>query len=64
MILLASKTLHVGAEVFGDLAGLHGDKGVWRLLDQRAGDVADVRVGGAIPRDVDTEDDYKAVLGA
>ena len=22
--------------VFGELAGLHGDKGVWRLLDQRA----------------------------
>jgi molybdenum cofactor cytidylyltransferase len=51
-------------EVFGELAALHGDKGVWRLLDRRAGEVADVPVAGAIPRDVDTEDDYRAVLGA
>jgi molybdenum cofactor cytidylyltransferase len=47
---------------FADLALLHGDKGVWRLLD-RAGDaVADVPVPGRIPRDVDTESDYAAVL--
>ena len=47
--------------VFGDLAALHGDKGVWRLLDQRADDVVEVEVAGAIPRDVDTPDDYAAV---
>jgi molybdenum cofactor cytidylyltransferase len=49
-------------EVFPSLAALHGDKGVWRLLDQRAADVATVPVPGPIPRDVDTEEDYAAVL--
>jgi molybdenum cofactor cytidylyltransferase len=48
--------------VFGALADLHGDKGVWRLLDQRAGEVVEVRVAGSIPRDVDTPEDYRAVL--
>lgn len=48
--------------VFADLAGLHGDKGVWRLLDERAGDVTEVAVAGRIPLDVDTPEDYQAVL--
>lgn len=53
-----------GRAVFADLARLHGDKGVWRLLD-RAGDaVAEVRVDGPVPIDVDTEDDYAAVLAS
>ena len=47
--------------VFGDLAALHGDKGVWKLLDQRAEDVVEVSVPGPIPRDVDTAEDYEAV---
>ena len=41
-------------DVFAELAGLHGDKGVWRLLDRRAEDVVEVAVAGPIPRDVDT----------
>jgi molybdenum cofactor cytidylyltransferase len=49
--------------VFGALADLHGDKGVWRLLEQRADEVAEVPVAGPIPRDVDTLQDYQAVLG-
>ncbi len=48
--------------VFGQLADLHGDKGVWRLLDQRAGDVVDVPIAGTVPLDVDTPEDYQAVL--
>jgi molybdenum cofactor cytidylyltransferase len=48
--------------VFGDLAALHGDKGVWKLLDRRAGDVVDVPVPGRVPLDVDTWEDYQAVL--
>ena len=48
--------------MFGDLADLHGDKGVWRLLDR--GDAAEVRVPGPIPLDVDTDEDYAAVLSA
>jgi molybdenum cofactor cytidylyltransferase len=48
--------------VFGALESLHGDKGVWKLLDRRATDVVEVPVAGTIPRDVDTEADYEAVL--
>ncbi len=50
--------------VFPQLADLHGDKGVWRLLDERAGDVVDVPIAGNVPLDVDTPEDYKAVLAA
>jgi molybdenum cofactor cytidylyltransferase len=53
-----------GRDTFGALADLHGDKGVWRLLDQRPGEVTDVPIDGAIPRDVDTEEDYAAVLAS
>jgi molybdenum cofactor cytidylyltransferase len=50
--------------MFGDLANLHGDKGVWRLLDRGGDAVAEVRVPGPIPLDVDTPEDYQAVLAA
>jgi molybdenum cofactor cytidylyltransferase len=50
--------------VFGELAGLHGDKAVWKLLERRAGDVMEVPVEGRVPRDVDTWKDYDAVLAA
>jgi molybdenum cofactor cytidylyltransferase len=49
---------------FPELAALHGDKGVWKLLDRRAAEVADVPVDGPVPLDVDTWEDYRAVLGA
>ena len=48
--------------MFPVLAALHGDKAVWRLLEQRAGDVVELPVPGAVPLDVDTEDDYRRVL--
>jgi molybdenum cofactor cytidylyltransferase len=48
--------------MFADLANLHGDKGVWKLLDR--GPVVEVPVAGPIPPDVDTEADYEAVLSA
>jgi molybdenum cofactor cytidylyltransferase len=48
--------------VFPELADLHGDKGVWRLLDRRAEDVVAVPVRGPIPLDVDTPEDYQPVL--
>jgi molybdenum cofactor cytidylyltransferase len=50
--------------VFGDLSALHGDKAVWKLLEQRADDVVEVPVEGPVPRDVDTWKDYDAVLAA
>jgi molybdenum cofactor cytidylyltransferase len=50
--------------VFGSLAALHGDKGVWRLLDAAGDDVAEVPLAGPVPLDVDTAEDYEAVLAA
>jgi molybdenum cofactor cytidylyltransferase len=47
---------------FPELQRLHGDKGVWKLLDRHADQVVDVAIAGPIPRDVDTEEDYRAVL--
>jgi molybdenum cofactor cytidylyltransferase len=49
-------------EMFGELAALHGDKGVWKLLDRHADEAVDVPADGPIPRDVDTWEDYEAVL--
>jgi molybdenum cofactor cytidylyltransferase len=48
--------------LFPTLAALHGDKAVWKLLEQRAGEVAEVRVDGMIPPDVNTQQDYEQVL--
>lgn len=56
--------LAFGRSVFEDLADLHGDKGVWRLLDQRAEEVVEVAIAGGVPLDVDTPEDYEAVLAA
>jgi molybdenum cofactor cytidylyltransferase len=48
--------------LFGELAAMHGDKAVWKLLDRYADDAVDVPVEGPIPRDVDTWEDYEAAL--
>jgi molybdenum cofactor cytidylyltransferase len=48
--------------MFGELAALHGDKGVWKLLDRYGAEVVDVPVPGPVPRDVDTWEDYRTVL--
>ena len=48
--------------MFGELAGLHGDKGVWKLMDHHAAELVDVEMEGRIPLDVDTWDDYRRVL--
>jgi molybdenum cofactor cytidylyltransferase len=49
---------------FDELAALHGDKGVWKLLDRYGPEVADVPIEGPIPRDIDTWEDYQAVIGS
>jgi molybdenum cofactor cytidylyltransferase len=49
---------------FDDLRSLHGDKAVWRLLDERADEVEEVPVAGRVPMDVDTWADYEAVVAA
>jgi molybdenum cofactor cytidylyltransferase len=46
------------------LRELHGDKAVWKLLDRLGDAVAEVRVPGRVPPDVDTWDDYEALVGA
>jgi molybdenum cofactor cytidylyltransferase len=48
---------------FEALASLRGDKGVWKLMDRAGEQVVDVPVAGPILRDVDTWEDYEAVLG-
>jgi molybdenum cofactor cytidylyltransferase len=48
--------------VFDELSQLHGDKGVWKLTDRYGDAVVDVPVAGAIPLDIDTWEDYEAVL--
>ncbi|MEA2431082.1 MAG: molybdenum cofactor cytidylyltransferase [Thermoleophilaceae bacterium] len=49
--------------VFDELADLHGDKAVWKLLERRAADVVEVQVPGRLPPDVDTWEDYEALVG-
>ena len=51
-----------GRAAFAALGTLHGDKAVWKLLDRRAGAVAEGPVPGPVPLDVDTWADYEAVL--
>jgi molybdenum cofactor cytidylyltransferase len=54
----------LGRNVFGDLDRLHGDKGVWRLVERAAasGHLGEVAIDDAIPPDVDTWDDYRRLL--
>jgi molybdenum cofactor cytidylyltransferase len=50
--------------MFPELAELQGDKAVWKLLEQRPDIVSEVRMPGTVPLDVDTWEDYEAVLSA
>jgi molybdenum cofactor cytidylyltransferase len=47
---------------FGELRALHGDKAVWKLIEQDPAKVLDIPIDRALPRDVDTWDDYEVVL--
>jgi len=49
-------------EACGELAELRGDKAVWKLLDRHTAEVVDVPVDRPVPRDVDTWEDYEAVV--
>lgn len=48
--------------VFGELARLHGDKGVWKLVHSGRHPVRELAVDGCVPLDVDTWDDYRRLL--
>ncbi|MDT7710264.1 MAG: molybdenum cofactor cytidylyltransferase [Pseudonocardiales bacterium] len=54
----------LGRPVFADLDRLHGDKGVWKLVDRAraSGTLAEVPIDDAIPLDVDTWADYRRLL--
>ena len=49
-------------EVFGELSQLHGDKGVWKLVQSGRHPVHEIAVEGPVPLDVDTWDDYQRLL--
>ena len=48
--------------VFGDLAELHGDKGVWNVIESNRSVVREIPVDGPTPLDVDTWEDYRRLL--
>lgn len=50
--------------MFGPLAGLHGDKAVWKLLESGLYEAAHAVVDLDVPLDVDTWDDYQALLAS
>ena len=50
--------------VFGELADLHGDKGVWKLIESGRSTVCKIPVGEPVPPDVDTWDDYRRLLAS
>jgi molybdenum cofactor cytidylyltransferase len=52
----------LGRRVFGELARLHGDKGVWRLAESGRFDVDELAVDAQVPIDVDTWEDYERLL--
>jgi molybdenum cofactor cytidylyltransferase len=48
--------------MFDEIALLHGDKAVWKLIDSGRFDVTQVVVDGPVPQDVDTWEDYERLL--
>jgi molybdenum cofactor cytidylyltransferase len=48
--------------VFPQLAELHGDKGVWKLIESSRHAVCEVPVDADVPADVDTLADYESLL--
>lgn len=52
----------LGRTLFGKLAQLHGDKGVWKLVDAAADTLVTVPVDTPVPVDVDTMEDYRRLL--
>lgn len=48
--------------MFDELSQLHGDKGVWKLVQSGRRPVRELAVEGPVPLDVDTWDDYQRLL--
>jgi molybdenum cofactor cytidylyltransferase len=51
-----------GRNMFGELSQLHGDKGIWKLIESGRHPVGELPVAGPVPLDVDTWDDYRRLL--
>lgn len=49
-------------DLFGELSQLHGDKAVWKLLHSGRYDVREVPVEASVPPDVNTMEDYEALV--
>ena len=49
---------------FGELDQLHGDKGIWKLIESGRVPVRELAVDGTVPPDVDTWDDYRRLLAS
>jgi molybdenum cofactor cytidylyltransferase len=56
--------LAFGRGLFDELRELHGDKAVWKLMDRLGDRVEEVPIPGSIPPDVNTREDYEAILAA
>jgi molybdenum cofactor cytidylyltransferase len=50
--------------VFGEIARLHGDKGVWKLIESGRFTVDELPVAGPVPLDIDTWDDYRRLVAS
>ena len=49
-------------DMFAELSQLHGDKAVWKMLHSGRYDVREVPMVGSVPVDVDTWQDYEALV--
>jgi molybdenum cofactor cytidylyltransferase len=54
--------LAFGRSIFDELGRLHGDKAVWKLLDRHARVAVKIPIPGRVPPDVDTWEDYDALV--
>ncbi|MGF6887119.1 molybdenum cofactor cytidylyltransferase [Nocardia sp. GAS34] len=50
--------------IFGELARLHGDKAVWKIIESGRVPVSQLDVDAPVPLDVDTWDDYQRLRAA
>ncbi|PWT91122.1 MAG: hypothetical protein C5B54_05915 [Acidobacteria bacterium] len=48
-------------ELFDSMLTLHGDKAVWKLVDQHPEWVREIFIDSDLPKDINTWDDYKAL---
>ncbi|ORB85232.1 carbon monoxide dehydrogenase [Mycobacterium kansasii] len=52
----------LSCSIFGELSRLHGDKGVWKLMESGRRPVGELAVDGPMPFDVDTWEDYRRLV--